>query len=591
MKNLVLENATLDKDFVPGKDYYLATAEVGKDYVYIIPTALDNHKITVCGDEVKSNSKIKVELRNDSGYGYTTIEIVISNEDNSLNEKCIVAILKPAPDKNTLRTIGNRPQFHFTAPYGFANDPNGMMYNAVTDKYHFFYQAYPYAAKYGKKHWAHFSTSNLVNFEEKEIALFPDSTNGEMWSGSGVIDYKNVAGLYSEDSNPAERMLLIYYGYKPEATCAGIAYTTDGGETWKKACDSDGIPIKMKFDVEPGHIDPKVIWYEKGNTWLMFTANGRVYTSDDLWNWKYNSWDIALECPDIYQINIEGSNEIKWVRNVGGTIYLVGEIVLEDGAYKFREECKGLYNGDSHEKNDNPDFPEWIAGEMGVVYAAQHFAEAPNGRIVSISWLREQYTKCIDETKTWCGIMTVPMEQKLYKKEDGSYILYSFPVEELKGLRKDSIYSCKNIIVTPDSENILKGKEIVFADFDGVFSLDKDVEEFGFKLRQGSDDGDITIKYDVKNELLTGCYENSKDDTYRFNRTMKMKLPEDRKIFLRILLDSIVVEAFGNNGEAAISSVYYRGPYDNSESEFYTIGGNITINELNIYSMNSFWKD
>lgn len=582
--NLVLEGAKLDEEFSIGKDYYLATAETGATSVTFKPYVEEGIKLFVNGKRVNSGDTVELTLRNDGCYGYSTATITTGDENGYFTKTVTLAVLKPAPDEQTLRTIGNRPQFHFTAPYGFINDPNGMLYNAATGEYHFFYQAYPYITDYGPKHWGHAVTKDLATFEGKPIALFPDE-NGEMWSGSGFIDYNNTAGLYPDKSDPASRMVLVYYAWKNSGTNAGLAYTEDGGETWIKAQNSR----LLSFDVAPGHIDPKVLWLEKYQTWVMFTAGGNIYTSDDLWTWKFNSRDVSLECPDMFEIKVEGTKETKWVRNVGGTFYIVGDIVKDEttGAIKFQEECSGPYNGDSL-NNTNRTYPGWIAGTNGVVYAAQHYKDAPGGRIISVSWLRENYSKRLDPTNTWTGTMTVAMEQKLYQKTDGSYILYSYPAEELKSLRGKRLYTGENVVVTPYSANILADKEVTLADIDGSFTLDESVTEFGFKLRTGSDNGYIAIKYDVKTQMLTADYTHSGDDYYKETRTMPMSLPTDRTVTMRVLLDNIVVESFGNEGEAAISSLYYRNA-EYQGMEFYTVGGNTTINSLSIYEMTPSW--
>jgi len=317
----------------------------------------------------------------------------------------------------------------------------------------------------------------------------------------------------------------------------------------------------------------------------LLTAWGRLYTSDDLHTWNYNTSTEGWECPDIYEIKVEGSDETKWIRTYGGSFYYIGDFVKNpDGTLEFVKECGPLlYNGDSHELNDSVKIPGWIAGYKGALYATQHFKDAPDNRIIAMSWLREQYTKRIDTSMTWTGIMTVPVEQKLCKKGDG-YLLCSYPVEELKALRKDKIFSAKDTPVTPHGENILKNLNTTLADIEGRFRVDKDVTEFGFNLRTGGDGG-ITVKYDVINELLVFDPSQSGDDTYCCKRTIKMELPKDRTIDLRVLLDTVVAESYGNNGEAYISSVYLR-PEDLKGMDLYSKGGSVWVEYLDIFSMN-----
>ena len=136
------------------------------------------------------------------------------------------------------------------------NDPNGMVYDATTGEYHLFYQSLPYTSS---KHWGHTVTFDLVRFSEKNTALYPDN-HGAMFSGSAIIDYDNITGLYDASTPPASRILLVWFGSPDTGVrTAGLAYTKDGGESWIKAHDGR----TMHFDIEPGAIDPKVIWLEK----------------------------------------------------------------------------------------------------------------------------------------------------------------------------------------------------------------------------------------------------------------------------------------------------------------------------------------
>ena len=64
-----------------------------------------------------------------------------------------------------------KPKLHFTAPYHWINDPNGLIY--YKGNYHIFYQHFPYDNKWGTMHWGHAITKDFVNFEHLPIALYP----------------------------------------------------------------------------------------------------------------------------------------------------------------------------------------------------------------------------------------------------------------------------------------------------------------------------------------------------------------------------------------------------------------------------------
>ena len=304
-----------------------------------------------------------------------------------------------------------RPQVHFTPEIGWINDPNGMIfYHGV---YHMFYQYNPCGTEWGNMHWGHAVSRDLLHWEEKDVALFPDEM-GTMYSGSAIEDVRNAAGLQTG----AQPTMLLYYtaaggrnllsAGKGRTQC--LAYSTDGGET---ICKYSGNPVL-------GHIvhynrDPKVVWVDEIGKYLMalYLTEDRygLYTSENLLNWEpLQEIQIAneSECPDLYSFRLGGKT--YWVLIGASDKYIVG--VFKGGKFVPQTQEKQLcYSPFS--------------------YAGQSFS-GTDGRVIRMTWekLRMPCMRVPNQ-------MSIPMEMKLNTGEMGCY-LTAYPIEEISRLYADS---------------------------------------------------------------------------------------------------------------------------------------------------------
>lgn len=327
-----------------------------------------------------------------------------------------------------------RPQFHFSPPAQWMNDPNGMVY--YEGEYHLFYQHYPDSSVWGPMHWGHAVSPDMVHWQHLPIALYPDSL-GYIFSGSAVIDKDNTSGFGTEE-NPA--MIAIFTYSDPIGAKAGrndfqtqgIAYSLDKGRTWVKY---EGNPVLESPGIADFR-DPKVIWNESTGKWVMVLAvkdKVSIYSSADLKTWEFESdfgSDLGAhggvwECPDLFPLTNE-NGETKWVMLVsinpgapnGGsaTQYFVGD-----------------FDGSSFTPDDS--VTRWM--DYGTDnYAGVTWSDVPesDGRRLLIGWMNNwQYANTIP-TKGWRGANTVPRELKL----DGMS-LKSVPVKELASLRKEAV--------------------------------------------------------------------------------------------------------------------------------------------------------
>lgn len=300
-----------------------------------------------------------------------------------------------------------RPEAHFTVKNGWINDPNGLVFRDGV--YHMFYQYNPMATVWGNMHWGHAQSRDLLHWEEKDIALFPDE-KGTVFSGSAIVDTENVAGLGKDT-------ILLYYTAaggtnllsKGEKFTQCLAYSLDG-ETFVKY---DGNPVLSH--IEGANRDPKVIYVEEIEKYVMalFLSENRyaLLSSTDLVNWT-KIQEITLcgdaECPDIFALDCDGERHYVFIG--AHDVYLVGS--FKNGVFE-------AYS------------PEKKLTHLKMSYAGQSFFGLSEGRVVRMSWHNLNLP-----TGCFASQMSIPTEMRL-ERQSGEYYLCAAPIEELKSLYID----------------------------------------------------------------------------------------------------------------------------------------------------------
>ncbi|MBN2222667.1 MAG: glycoside hydrolase family 32 protein, partial [Vallitaleaceae bacterium] len=305
-----------------------------------------------------------------------------------------------------------RPLLHFSAPKAWLNDPNGLIYDG--ENYHLFYQHYPFDIVPGPMHWGHSMSKDLIHWENKEIALYP-TEKGVIFSGSAVIDHRNTAQF---GTGAMVVMFTFHQEVKENGEARiiqsqGIAYSLDGGNSF---VHYDKNPV-LTYD-NPDFRDPKVFWHEESTKWIAILVAGNkamLYNSDNLKDWNFLSEFVApnsetdglWECPDLLQVQVEGSDEKKWVLIVSastkdheryGMQYFIGEF---DGTRFINE---------THREDIL--FLDFTFDN----YAAVTY-EGVKDRSLMVGWMNCWHYGRTIPAKTFRGAMTIPREIMIYKEK------------------------------------------------------------------------------------------------------------------------------------------------------------------------------
>lgn len=448
-----------------------------------------------------------------------------------------------------------RPQFHFTSRTGRLNDPNGLLY--FGGKYHLFFQFAPFSYGSGAKHWGHATSTDLVHWEEQDIALYPDE-RGHAISGSGVVDVRNTSGFGAENAPP----IVLTYTVAGKDRFQGIATSLDG-KSFTPQKD-----LQVVRNITPKNRDPKVFWHEPTKRWVMALYVGvphetlkdekgkplrvatiHFLTSPDLKNYEPASVfrggtgeDRYLhECPDVFSLPVEGEPEnVKWIISGANGEYQIGQF---DG------------------KTFTPEGPK-LPSFVGNRYAGQTFSNAPDGRLIQMGWMI--YATFPGMPFDQC--MNVPVELKLKRTPDGLR-LASMPVPELDQLRRSPVRIPPQTL--KPGQNPLQGIDRELFDLETVIDPGT-AKTITFRLR-GTE-----VIYDA----AAGTLRCSKF-------TAPLPLVEG-KIHLRILGDRTILEIFGADG--LFSMPVAKLPCDgNNALSLECSGGEAALESLTVYEMTSAW--
>ena len=296
-----------------------------------------------------------------------------------------------------------RPLSHYTPPYGWINDPNGMVYEDGV--WHLFAQHYPDDTHWGPMHWRHAVSADLLRWKDQGIALYPDAELGFIFSGSGVIDAGNTSGL-GKDRDP---MVLMYTHADPvrNRQQQSIAFSEDRIHF----TPYEGNPV-IASD-RPNFRDPKVFKNPVLNCWSMVVSADRVmefYASDDLIHWRKtgefgenaNRLGGIFECPDLFPLTAPDGSEV-WV--------LLASTGLPSPFGGFRMQYfLGEFDGNTFRETLPASLPRILDSGYDD-YAAVTFFGAD--RRLLMGWAEAITYGADGPTGDFCGLMTYARELSL----------------------------------------------------------------------------------------------------------------------------------------------------------------------------------
>jgi sucrose-6-phosphate hydrolase SacC (GH32 family) len=373
--------------------------------------------------------------------------------------------------------------------------------------------------------WGHATSKNLSQWEEHPVAIEYTPTHA-VFSGSMVVDYFNTTGFGSVE-NPAMVAIFTEHQHDEARQVQSLAYSLDGGETWKRY---EANPV---LDLEMKHFrDPKVAWNRVNECWIMSVVKPQeetvcFYASDNLKEWQLLSEFSAQgsaagiwECPDLFPLDVDGdSSNTKWILFISVN---PGGVTGGSGTFYFI----GNWNG----KEFIPDDVEMRWLDYGRDnYAGVTFNDAPDSRKIYLGWMNNwEYADKIP-ANPYRGAMTVPRELTLVTQNSKLTLLQN-PVKELA----TAAVLDHTFVIKPES-----GKSGVrFARSDGrSVEVGYDASTQTFYLDR------TAIWFDFSSDRIESAHFDSQGTEFS----------------VRVIIDSSSIEIFVSGGSLAMTDLLVPG--------------------------------
>lgn len=324
------------------------------------------------------------------------------------------------------------PSYHFGAPEGRLNDPNGLC--RWQGLWHLFYQAFP--TEDGPISWGHAVSEDLIHWKDLPYALCP-GPEPSCWSGSALVEEDRVIAMYHAPQ----------YGNMVAVSRDPLLLQ------WEKLTGGAVIPAAQPGENLPYRVYDPCIWkkgewyYSLSGSSLPHPATGRqtrtefLFRSQDLIHWEYlhplfdrdpfgGRPDMDGACPYLWPIGENHERDLLLhFSHLNGGQYMLGNFSAE--TYKFEVCNGGAFNSGS-----------WIAGGVSAPSAAP---DEKGGVIAVFTLNRARYGG------DWDQIMSLPCRFTLTGPQKDR--LAVSPAGNTDSLRRGHV-AHRNILL-PANEEIL----------------------------------------------------------------------------------------------------------------------------------------
>jgi sucrose-6-phosphate hydrolase SacC (GH32 family) len=441
-----------------------------------------------------------------------------------------------------------RPRFHFAAPAGWINDPNGTIWH--NGWYHVFYQHNPFGDVWDTMHWGHARSRDLLRWEHLPIALAPQNALGETHCFSGCA-------ALAPDGTPTLLYTSVHIDDAGNSVSHQWRATGDADwRVWRSAEDNPFLQPPAGMALKPDWRDP-FVFAHGGQTWLVIGAA----SADDAHVLLYQSRGGALNAWDYRGVLFSQPVATTGFQECPNVIPFGDKFLLLTSPYRPVEWRVGEINWKTFALN--PVRSGVLDGGPGDTGASAHFY-APNvlrdpaGRVILFGWVRG-----FPEGRGWNGCLALPRVLTLGPDNRPR----QQPLPELEALRGPAI-------------------EVRSAPLSSLLPLTN--------VRGVSLELDVTI--DMGNALSAGVFVRASRSGMRGIRITldgsslrvgDARIDASRFARLRIFIDRSVLEVFLDDGRGVITRVIADAPIEDDSVFLFAENGKARLERMTAWTLNT----
>ena len=424
-----------------------------------------------------------------------------------------------------------RPHFHIAPPTGLMNDPNGLIFDG--EKYHLFYQWFPFDAIHGMKHWKHLITKDFQHYQSADDLIPCELFESHgCYSGGALKVGDKLAMFYTGNTRrPSDNQRVPYQN---------LAIFDLDGKLLRKRPLIENAPEGYTEHVR----DPKPYFTENGKIRFIcgaqrenLTGTAIIFEMDNLEDAPRLLGELSLpafdntnvfmwECPDLLKL---GDKDV----------FIWSPQGKDREAHQFQNNYHATC---AVGKLTELTFDAEYIGELDQgfdFYAPQTFAGLENKtHAVLFGWIGlPDLTYPTDKFK-WHSALTLPRELRL----EGTKI-YQRPIAK----------TYENLTAL---STFHLNKNIEIADLDRAY-VKFEANHQAFDLTFFQNDKGQSLRLSYKNGVI--CLDRSQSEQTELMETFGSKrFCEIANLqTVEIFFDRSIVEIFFNHGEKAMTSRFF----------------------------------